>query len=258
MLPYGGPCNQSAPKRSCWANECGAMSVSKPGLFITGCDTDIGKTFVAALITRQLRNEGYRVGVYKPVASGCRLQSGTLVSDDACALWEAAGRPGTLDEVCPQRFVAPLAPYLAARAEGREIDRAEISRGLDRWRITSDIVIVEGAGGLMSPISDNEYNAQLASEFGYPLVVVAANRIGVIHQVLATLAAAADVIPPLPVAGVVLNRICNLQDESIESNRSELARRIKPPVLANLAYQANQLAEPVDWYRLALGQPPIR
>src|SRR5690606_5011568 len=89
------------------------------GLFITGTDTGVGKTYVAAIIARSLRIAGFRVGVYKPAASGCRVDGAELTSDDALDLWEAAGRPGSLDEVCPQRFLAPLAPHLAARAEGR-------------------------------------------------------------------------------------------------------------------------------------------
>src|SRR5690349_13174914 len=88
------------------------------GIFIVGTDTDVGKTFVGATIARQLHQEGVRVGVYKPAASGCRRVGKQLVSDDAVALWEAAGRPLSLAKVCPQRFLAPLAPHLAAQAEG--------------------------------------------------------------------------------------------------------------------------------------------
>ena len=81
-----------------------------------------------------------------------------LVSDDAVALWNAAGRPGDLSAVCPQRFEAPLAPHLAARA-GREAQVAMLNccaTGLDFWRERSEVLIVEGAGGLMSPISDDD------------------------------------------------------------------------------------------------------
>ena len=146
------------------------------GLFITGTGTGVGKTYVAALIARALREAGKRVGVYKPVASGCEMRDGELVSPDAVALWEAAGRPGTLEQVCPQMFAAPLAPHLAARAEGRRVDPKLLRDGIGFWRETSDIVLVEGAGGLMSPISDEDYNADLAAEFGYPLVVVVGQR----------------------------------------------------------------------------------
>src|SRR5262245_31815150 len=92
------------------------------GFFVTGTDTGVDKTHVAAMMARALLAAGKRVGVYKPVASGCRNVEGELVCDDALALWEAAGRPGELSRVCPQRFVPALAPHLAARAEGREVD----------------------------------------------------------------------------------------------------------------------------------------
>ncbi len=88
------------------------------GLFITGTDTEVGKTCVAALIAAELAAAGHRVGVYKPAASGCSRQDGRLVADDAVALWKAAGSPGTLDEVCPQRFAAPLRPIWPPRPRG--------------------------------------------------------------------------------------------------------------------------------------------
>ncbi len=88
------------------------------GLFITGSDTGAGKTHVGSLIVKSLRAAGYRVGVYKPVASGCvRDSSGNLLSQEASLLWRAAGCPGSLEEVCPRRFAAPLAPHPAAAAE---------------------------------------------------------------------------------------------------------------------------------------------
>ena len=90
------------------------------GLFITGTDTEIGKTYVAALIARALVAAGHRVGVYKPAASGCERREGELVSDDALTLWQAAGSPGTLTEVCPQVFAAAGARIWprATRASG--------------------------------------------------------------------------------------------------------------------------------------------
>ncbi|HKD36603.1 MAG TPA: dethiobiotin synthase, partial [Pirellulales bacterium] len=148
------------------------------GLFITGNDTGVGKTYVAAMIARSLAAAGRKVGVYKPVASGCREESGKLVSDDAVALWEAAGRPSDLERVCPQRFAAPLAPHLAARNESKWIDASLLRTGLEHWRERSEIVIVEGVGGLMSPVGEEEYVADVAFEFGYPLVIVARNALG--------------------------------------------------------------------------------
>jgi dethiobiotin synthetase len=220
------------------------------GLFITGTGTGVGKTYVAALIASALRDAGKRVGVYKPVASGCEIHAGQLISLDAIALWEAAARPGTLEQVCPQRFAARLAPHLAARAEGRRVDPKMLRDGLEFWRTTTDIVIVEGAGGLMSPISDDEYNADLAAEFGFPLLIVAANVLGTINATLQTLITASTFRSGLHVTGVVLNSPNEtVDDPSGESNAKELARRCERPLLATVEYGGG-LDQTVDWWRL--------
>jgi dethiobiotin synthetase len=222
------------------------------GLFITGTGTGVGKTYIVALIARALHAAGKRVGVYKPVASDCESRDGVMVSPDAVALWEAAGRPGTIEQVCPQRFAAPLAPHLAARAEGRRVDPKLLREGINFWRKTSDIVLVEGAGGLMSPVSDDDYNADLAAEFGYPLVVVAANVLGTINVTLQTLITASTYCDGLDVAGVVLNTPAGGQpnDASVGSNRDELARRCVAPVLAAVEFGGGFDRE-VDWWKIA-------
>jgi len=219
------------------------------GLFITGTGTGVGKTYVAALLARQLVAAGKRVGVYKPAASDCTLHDGRLVSPDAVALWEAAGRPGTLEQVCPQVFAAPLAPHLAARAEGRRVDAKLLRDGLNYWRESSEIVLVEGAGGLMSPLGDDDYNADLAAEFGYPLVVVSANVLGTINATLQTLITASVYGDGHAIAGVVLNSPEAAADASADSNADELARRCVPPLLAMVEY-GGAFDRDVDWWNL--------
>ncbi len=226
------------------------------GLFITGTDTGVGKTYVTALIAKTLHRAGRRVGVYKPAASGCRKEEGRLVSDDAVALWQAAGRPASLDEVCPQLFAAPMAPHLAARAEGKELDADRLRHGIDFWLESSDIVLVEGAGGLMSPLSDDEYVADLACDFGFPLIVVTANRLGTINHTLQTLITAASFRDGLDVAGIVLNHPAAAADDvSLGSNRAEIASRAIAPILAEVHWRQDEFSEPVDWFRLA-GEKP--
>ena len=222
------------------------------GLFITGTDTDVGKTYVAALIARELAASGRRVGVYKPAASGCRREGGRLISGDAVSLWEAAGRPGELDYVCPQCFEAPLAPHLAARAEGKRLDEERLRTGIDYWRSRSEIIVVEGAGGLMSPLGEQRYVADLACDLGFPLIVVARNVLGTINATLQTLIAAAAFRKGLTVAGVVLNNPAPpTADRSLATNRRELAARCARPLLAEVAYDAQQFDTPVDWFALA-------
>jgi dethiobiotin synthetase len=221
------------------------------GLFITGTGTGVGKTYVGALIARALRNAGTNVGVYKPVASGCELHDGQVISSDAVALWDAAGCPATLDRVCPQRFAAPLAPHLAARAEGRRVDAELLRDGIQFWQDSADFVLVEGAGGLMSPVSDDDYNADLAEEFGFPLLVISANVLGTINATLQTVITANTFRDGLDVAGIVLNSPAPAAgDFSVDSNANELARRCVAPLLATVRF-GSDLEPNVDWLSVA-------
>ena len=223
------------------------MNHTCKGLFVTATDTGVGKTYVSSLLTKSLVQAGYRVGVYKPVASGCVRQADSLVSEDAVALWNAAGQPGDLNNVCPQCFEAPLAPHLAAHEEGTTVDRQLLREGLDFWRENSDFILVEGAGGLMSPLSDEDFNADLAYEFGFPLLVVAPNQLGVINQTLQTLITASTYKQGMEVAGIVLNDVRrNAADLSTSSNRQELEIHCVPPLVAHVPWKAATLDFPLQ------------
>ncbi len=223
-----------------------------PGLFITGTNTGVGKTHVAAMIARALVAAGHRVGVYKPVESGCTRKGETLFAADAQILWDAAGRPGEFHHVCPQCFEQPLAPPQAAAAEGREVDRKLLRSGLEYWQRRSDLVLVEGAGGLMSPLSAEDYNADFANDLGLPLVVVAANELGTINATLQTLITAQAVAPELPIAGIILNQTSMREDDpSVVTNATEIATRCEAPLLTTVGYQQQELAGDVDWFKLA-------
>ena len=227
------------------------MTRATPGLFIVGTNTEVGKTYIASLIIQALVHSGIRVGVYKPAASDCPLENGEHHSADAQQLWDAAGQPGTLEQVCPQRFVAPLAPHLAAQAEGRQIDATLLRTGLTYWQDNYDFVVVEGIGGLMSPVSDEDYVADLAYEFGYPLILVTSNELGCINQTLQTLITAAAFEDGLPVVGTVLNnrRAISTNDISQATNFDEITRCSVPPVLANVAHQGS-LDPDINWFEL--------
>ena len=223
-----------------------------PGLFVTGTDTDVGKTAVAAVIARQLVAEGRRVGVYKPVASGV-----TTAASDARRLWEAADEPLTIEQVCPQAFTAPLSPPRAAQAEGRRVDDALLRTGIEPWHAASDIVIVEGAGGLFSPASDRSLNVDLARDLGLPLVIVDAVRLGVIGRTLMAVTAARAA--GLVVAAVVLSHTQLLQgpDDDPASERRiatdsglDLTRRLDGVSVGVLAHAATQIVPGIDWLTL--------
>ena len=120
---------------------------------ITGTDTGVGKTIVAATIARLLHQRGVNVGVMKPVTSGCREVDGRLVSEDAELLAWAAGCDSADPDTAPYRLKEPLAPSVAASREGVRIDFSRIRDAYDRLASRHDVVIVEGAGGLMVPLA---------------------------------------------------------------------------------------------------------
>ena len=222
------------------------------GFFITGTNTGVGKTHVGSMIARALVGAGERVGVYKPVESGCPREGGTLHAADAQSLWEAAGGLGDLWRVAPQRFEAALAPPTAAALEGKSVDPELLRQGLEYWKGRCDFVLVEGAGGLMSPLSAKDYNADLARDLGLPLVVVASNELGVINATLQTIITARSVAPVLKIAGVILNQTSpHRDDESVGSNAKEIRERCDVPLLAVVDFEQSKFNEEVNW--LAIG-----
>jgi dethiobiotin synthetase len=209
-------------------------------LFFAGTDTDVGKTYLASLVARSLARAGNRVGVYKPVASGCRRLGSELVADDAQRLWIAAGRPRVLSEVCPQRFEAALAPPEAAECEARKVDAALLRSGAECWEPDSDWLIVEGAGGLLSPLADDVLNIDLVKMFSpVRLIVVAANRLGVVHQTLATIEA--SLYRGVRPDAIVLSNASDGPDPSSSTNLRQIAKYCELPVLGPLDHGVTEV-----------------
>jgi dethiobiotin synthetase len=139
-----------------------------------------------------------------------------------------------------------LAPHLAAEAEGKRLDPQRLRRGVDYWTERSDVVLVEGAGGLLSPLGEDELVADLAIDFGYPLVIVARNALGTINHTLLTVEAAQR--RRLAIAGVVLNEpLPRPNDASLQSNRRELEKRLPCEVLA-LGHGQDKFGCQIDWF----------
>lgn len=219
------------------------------GIFIAGTDTDVGKTAVAVAIVRELVAAGVRVGVYKPVASGG--------PGDAAALWEAAGRPLDVADVCPQVFSAPISPPRSARAEGRAVDEALLVRGLEPWVAAFEFVVVEGAGGMLSPLTDALSNADLAARLALPLVVVDAARLGAIGRTLAAVTVAR--FRGLPVSAVVLSQTEPVPATGREDPATrwriahdavaDLAAALERVPVSMLAHGGTRIDPPIDWLR---------
>lgn len=149
--------------------------------FITGTDTGVGKTVFAALLTRALRERGDRVAALKPICSGGR--------GDARRLREAMGKGLSLDEVNPWHFRAPLSPLLAARLEHRRVTRAQVVAHTRATAGQFEWVVVEGAGGLLSPMGEGFDSRDLIVALRAIPIVVCPNRLGAVNQILLVLTA---------------------------------------------------------------------
>ncbi len=182
--------------------------------FITGTDTGVGKTFVAAAMARRAVTMGRRVFAFKPIETGCALVDGKFVGADQEILAKAAGdwQTGSLRGV--YRFALAVAPSVAADAEGRMIDLRAIDRALSEGKSSADLILVEGAGGWRVPISENLDMAGLAKRLHMPIVIVARAGLGTINHTLLTVEAvkrdggviAAIVVSELPTDDAELAR----------------------------------------------------
>jgi dethiobiotin synthetase len=180
-------------------------------LFVTGTDTGVGKTFVACALASALRARGRTVAVLKPVETGVEDEP-----QDARRLADAAADPAPLDDVCPYRLRAPLAPAAAATLDGVTIDVECLLALVGRRARAADVLLVEGAGGLMVPLDRTTTWLDFVRQLRLPILLVAANRLGTInHCALTARVARADGID---VRGVVLSQPTPATDVSAASN----------------------------------------
>ncbi|VAW51056.1 Dethiobiotin synthetase [hydrothermal vent metagenome] len=199
------------------------------GVFITGTDTGVGKTFVGTTIARTLNQRNVKVIPRKPIESGCLNQDGKLIPQDALALKEAANYQGSLSDVCPYRFEPPISPVRAAHLAGKVLTTEQLV-SICLQGSEEGFLLVEGAGGFYSPLAENGLNADLAVALQLPVLLVADDKLGVLNQVL--LNAEAIQTRGLQLAGVVLNAREKNQDELMD-NVADLRERLDCAVFAN-------------------------
>ncbi|NIA21460.1 MAG: dethiobiotin synthase [Anaerolineaceae bacterium] len=201
------------------------------GIFVTGTDTGVGKTVVAAGLAAAMKGAGYDVGVMKPIATGGRHRRQGLVSEDAEFLAHVADVPEPLHVISPIVLAEPLAPNVAARRAGLAIDFPLLWRSWEEIAAAHQVVVVEGIGGLMVPITDQYRVVDLACDFGLPLVVVTRPGLGTINHTVLTVEAARG--RGLDVRGLIINNLdADTAGIAEETNPAELARETDLPILA--------------------------
>lgn len=156
------------------------------GYFITGTDTGVGKTLVAVSLTRALVARGLRVAVMKPVAAGTTRTPGGDFNEDALELLAASNVHAPYDDVNPWLLKTPASPHLAARADGITIRHERTLEAFGRLAAASDLVLAEGAGGWLAPISTTETMADIAERLALPVLMVVGMRLGCLNHALLT------------------------------------------------------------------------
>jgi len=224
------------------------------GLFFTGTDTGVGKTFVACSVARILRRQGCEVTVCKPVATGASWQDGRLVSEDTLHLAEAAGLEKCPEKVTSWTFADPVAPPVAARRAGIDLKISDMVKVVNNLRDSIRVLLVEGVGGLLCPLTERETVADLVAMLDMRLIVITRRTLGTLNHTLLTLEVAQS--RGLLVAGVIVNETTPAKTLAEETNVIELAKRSHAPLLATVPYRSGKepgdppCLEAIDWQEL--------
>jgi len=206
-------------------------------LLITGTDTEVGKTFVGAGLISAFTQMGFRVAPFKPVETGCLQDAGTLIPADARLLESASGTSAPLTVICPYRYSLPVAPWIAAEREHRPVELPVLDQCLDTLKKNHDLVLIETAGGLLVPITQDASFADLARRWKVPVLLVAGSRLGVLNQTLLTIRYLEGA--GLRIAGCILNHpfgdhkhtaLGEKQVPALETNLGALRRLVSCPV----------------------------
>jgi dethiobiotin synthetase len=198
--------------------------------FVTGTDTGVGKTLISCALLHAFAAQGRRVAGMKPVAAGCNDDG---QNDDVVQLRAASNVQLDYEQINPYCFAPAVAPHLAAQLAGVRIDFARISEAFAELSGRADVVIVEGAGGLLVPLNDTQDSSHLMRELGLPVILVVGMRLGCLNHALLTVEAIAA--RGLVLAGWVANVLDDM--EMLDENIAALEQRIAAPLLGVVPYQ---------------------
>jgi len=220
----------------------------KRAFFVTGTDTGVGKTLVSCALLHALARQGLRAVGMKPVAAGCRVEDGQLVSqlvsEDVEHLLAAGNVAAQPIEVNPYAFAPPLAPHIAAKQAGVVIDLDHVLQAFSALQAKADVVVVEGIGGFRVPLNDTQDTVDLAVALQQPVILVVGMRLGCLSHALLTNDAIARA--GLPLAGWVANCI-EPGMTALQDNIAALEARLPAPRIATLPFNAT-----ADWRQMKM------
>ncbi|VAX07911.1 Dethiobiotin synthetase [hydrothermal vent metagenome] len=205
------------------------------GIFVTGTDTEVGKTYVSCALLHMLDRQGVRTTAMKPVASGAEKIEDHYVNDDALRLQQAANVSAAYAQINPYVFPEAIAPHLAARQAGVEIDFKRIKKSFSALSELSDFILVEGVGGWLVPLNSEQTIADLANSLKLPVLLVVGMRLGCINHAL--LSARAIIQSGVSLQGWIANKVQGnypYVDENIET----LKQCLDAPLLATLEHES--------------------
>ncbi|WP_144391959.1 dethiobiotin synthase [Pleionea sediminis] len=204
--------------------------------FITGTDTEVGKTYVTTLLARTVGELGYRVACYKPVASGGVYQDGQLRNEDGVALWQAANSSQSYKEVNPFCFEQAIAPHIAAKEKGQKVTLEMVKK--HACFPNSDCVFIEGAGGFLVPLNESESFSEIPLTINSKIILVVGMRLGCINHALLTLESIRS--RGLEIAGWIANQV-DKNMEAFEDNLVTLKNMIPEAYLGMVNYQGTRI-----------------
>jgi dethiobiotin synthetase len=207
--------------------------------FIIGTDTNVGKTYVASALVRHFVDAGFQTVAMKPIASGCELNhQGELLNEDVVALTAASNVHTSLDLINPYRFAPAIAPHIAAEQVGVEMHLDVMADAYQQLKSLAEVVIVEGAGGFLVPINQQQTLADLAVKLDLPIILVVGMKLGCMNHALLTVEAVRA--RGLKLAGWVANEI-EPNMPMFEENLASLQQRISASCLSVVRWQGKVL-----------------
>ncbi len=216
-------------------------TTQKGGFFITGTDTDVGKTYVTCSLATTLRHKGLSVTPRKPIASGCiRQPNGELLAEDALLLKQACHSTEALRTICPYQFEPPISPQRAIQEAHQHITIKDLTTACQTNSGT--VTLVEGAGGFYSPLALNGLNKDLAIQLNYPVILVVANQIGCINQTLLNIEA-------IQKSGLAIHCIIINHTTSNEFDYAQDIRDYTKHTILNVNYQPDGKPQIIPGWR---------